>query len=76
MDLGLKKLDRYIMKKFMSTFFIALILIIGIVIIFDISEKIDKFVSNEAPLKAVVFLSLIHISEPTRQAKSRMPSSA
>ena len=55
MDLGLKKLDRYIMKKFMSTFFIALILIIGIVIIFDISEKIDKFVSNEAPLKAVVF---------------------
>ena len=26
--------------------------------------------------KMVYFLSLIHISEPTRQAKSRMPSSA
>ena len=33
----------------------ALILIIGIVIIFDISEKIDDFVSKEAPLKAIIF---------------------
>ena len=39
----------------MGTFFVALLLIIGIVIIFDISEKIDDFVSKEAPLRAVVF---------------------
>lgn len=38
----------------MATFFIALLLIIGIVIIFDISEKIDDFVAKQAPLKAVV----------------------
>lgn len=50
-----KLIDRYIMKKFMLTFFIALLLIIGIVIIFDISEKIDDFVKNEAPLKAIIF---------------------
>ena len=55
MDLTPKKIDLYIFKKFISTFFIALILIIGIVIIFDISEKIDDFVSKEAPLKAIVF---------------------
>lgn len=55
MDLRLKKIDRYIMKKFISTFFIALILIIGIVIIFDISEKVDDFVEKQAPLKAIVF---------------------
>ncbi len=48
-------LDRYITKKFITTFFAAILLIIGIVIIFDISEKIDDFVANEAPLKAVVF---------------------
>ena len=53
--LGLKKLDYYIMKKFILTFFGAILLIIGIVIIFDISEKIDDFVSREAPLKAIVF---------------------
>ena len=55
MDLRLKKLDIYIAKRFILTFFVALLLIIGIVIIFDISEKIDYFVKNQAPLKAIIF---------------------
>ena len=54
-DLRPRKLDVYIVTKFISTFFVALLLIIGIVIIFDISEKIDNFVEHEAPLKAIVF---------------------
>ena len=53
--MGLKKIDWYIIKKFIMTFFIALLLIIGIVIIFDISEKINHFVENKAPLHAIVF---------------------
>jgi len=54
--MGLKPqiLDRYIVRRFITTFFVSLILIIGIVIIFDISEKIDDFVSNQAPLKAII----------------------
>lgn len=48
-------LDRYIAKKFIISFFISLLLIIGIVIIFDISEKINYFVQYQAPLKAVIF---------------------
>ena len=55
LELKPRILDLYIIKKFISTFFVALILIIGIVIIFDISEKIDDFVSKEAPLKAIIF---------------------
>ena len=54
-DLRPRKIDVYIVRKFITTFFVALLLIIGIVIIFDISEKIDNFVSKEAPLKAIVF---------------------
>ncbi len=54
-DFRPKKLDVYIVRKFITTFFIALLLIIGIVIIFDISEKIDDFVNKEAPLKAIIF---------------------
>lgn len=54
-DLRPRKLDVYIVKKFITTFFVALLLIIGIVIIFDISEKIDDFVSKEAPLRAIIF---------------------
>ncbi|MBQ5803723.1 MAG: LptF/LptG family permease [Bacteroidales bacterium] len=48
-------LDKYIIKKFIGTYFFAILLIIGIVIIFDISEKIDDFVDKEAPLKAIIF---------------------
>ncbi len=48
-------IDKYIIKKFLGTFFFALLIIIVIVIIVDISEKIDDFVDKEAPLKAIVF---------------------
>ena len=51
----LRKLDWYIIKKFMMTFFMMILFIIVIVIIFDISEKIDDFVSKQAPLRAIVF---------------------
>ena len=47
-------IDRYIIRKFIGTYFFALLLIIGIVIIFDISEKIDDFVDKEAPIKEIV----------------------
>lgn len=50
---GLKKIDLYIIKKFLGTYFFAIALIIGISIVFDISEKIDNFIENEAPAKAV-----------------------
>ncbi len=52
---GIRKIDWYISKKFITTFFLSMLLIIVIVIIFDLSEKIDYFVKNEAPLKAIVF---------------------
>lgn len=55
MNLAPRKIDLYIFKKFIISFFAALVLIIGIVIIFDISEKIDDFVANNAPLKAIIF---------------------
>ncbi len=53
--MGLKRLDWYIIGKFMSTFFMSLLLIVGIVIIFDVSEKIDDFVRTDAPLNEIVF---------------------
>ena len=55
MNFKINILDRYIIKKFIGTFFVALLLIIFIVIIFDISEKIDDFVDSEAPLKSIAF---------------------
>ncbi|MBE6225232.1 MAG: YjgP/YjgQ family permease [Bacteroidales bacterium] len=48
-------IDRYIIRKFIGTYIFAILLIIGIVIIFDISEKIDDFVDKNAPLNEIVF---------------------
>lgn len=62
MDLRPKKLDIYIMKKFLSTFLVAILLIIIIVIVFDVSENVDDFVAKKAPLKAILvdyYLNLI-----------------
>ena len=51
----MKLLDKYIIKKFLGTFFFALGLIILIAIVFDISEKIDDFMERKAPFHAIVF---------------------
>ncbi len=51
----LKKIDIYIIKKFLGTFFYSILLLAVIIIIFDISERIDDFLEKDAPLKAIIF---------------------
>ncbi len=51
----MKKLDLYILKKFLGTFFFAILLIISISVVFDVTEKVDNFIDKEAPLEAIVF---------------------
>lgn len=51
----LHKIDFYIIKKFLGTFFYAIALIISISIVFDVSENIDDFISKDVPVKAIVF---------------------
>ncbi len=51
----LHKIDFYIIKKFLGTFFYAIALIISISIVFDVSENIDDFMARDVPWKAIVF---------------------
>ncbi len=51
----IKKFDWYIIKKFLGTFFYSIALLTVIIIVFDISEKIDDFIENEAPFRKIVF---------------------
>ncbi len=48
-------LDWYIIRQFLGAFGLSLVLILGIAVIFDFSEKIDDFIQKQAPLKAIVF---------------------
>ena len=52
---GLQKLDWYIIRKFLVTFFVAIAFLSLIIVIFDISEKIEDFVRREAPLHEIIF---------------------
>jgi lipopolysaccharide export system permease protein len=52
--LGLKLLDWYVIRKFLSAFFLSILLILSIVVIFDLSEKIDDFIENGAKLKNIL----------------------
>ena len=51
----LKRLDRYIMWKFIGTYIFAIALIISIAIVFDFNENLAKFSEYNAPWKAIVF---------------------
>lgn len=55
MKFKLKRIDWYIIKQFLGTYIFAIALIIAISVVFDINEKIDKFLSPDVPLKAIVF---------------------
>ncbi len=52
---GFKILDRYILGKFLATYFFAIAMIIIVVVLFDYVEKIDDFTELHAPLSAVIF---------------------
>ncbi len=53
--LKLKTIDYYIIRKFIGTYFFAIILIVGIAVIFDLSEKLDDFMEKKPTLYAIVF---------------------
>ena len=47
-------LDRYIIKKYLSTFFVSIVLIISVSVVFDYAEKVDDFSENNAPMRAII----------------------
>lgn len=46
--------DRYIIGKFLTTFFFMLGIIMLFAVVFDVSEKLSEFISNKAPVKEIV----------------------
>ena len=51
----LKRMDRYIIYKFIGTYIYSILLIISISIVFDVNENLAKFTNYHAPLRAIVF---------------------
>jgi lipopolysaccharide export system permease protein len=49
----MKIIDKYILKRYLSNFFVMLMMFIPIGIIIDVSEKIDKMLENKIPFSAI-----------------------
>lgn len=51
----LTRIDRYIIKKFLGTYIFAITLVISIAVVFDFTERMDRFMNNNAPWDAIIF---------------------
>ena len=50
----MKKLDWYILKKFLGTFFFAILVFAAIITVIDLSEKMDELVKRKASVMTVI----------------------
>ncbi len=50
----IKKLDLYIIKKFLGTFFFVMLIILTITVVFDTSEKLEDFLRNKIPVGEII----------------------
>ncbi|MBX7183015.1 MAG: LptF/LptG family permease [Bacteroidia bacterium] len=49
------KLDRYIIGQFLVTYFFAIALIVGIAVVFDVSEKLEDFIKRKPGFFKIIF---------------------
>jgi lipopolysaccharide export system permease protein len=54
----LKIIDKYILKRYLATFVVMLLLFIPIGIVIDVAEKINKILESKVPFKAVAIYYL------------------
>lgn len=54
-SLKVKRIDRYIISKFLSSYIFLIAIVILIAIIFDYNEKIDKFTQSHVSLDKIIF---------------------
>lgn len=50
----MKLLDWYILKRFLVTFFFAVLLLISVICVIDVTERLDDFMTSEATFTEVV----------------------
>ena len=50
----MKRLDKYIIGKFLGTFFFSIVLIMSIAVIFDLTEKLDNFFENQVSMREII----------------------
>ncbi|MBS1681064.1 MAG: LptF/LptG family permease [Bacteroidetes bacterium] len=50
----MKLLDRYIIKQVLSTFFFVMMILVAIIVVIDITEKVDKFTERKLSMDIIL----------------------
>ncbi|CAN5298621.1 LptF/LptG family permease [soil metagenome] len=50
----MKIIDRYILKKILSTFFFVVLILMAIITVIDVTEKMDKFAKNNLDFETIL----------------------
>src|SRR5690606_28346167 len=51
----MKIIDWYILKRYLGTFFVMILMFVPIAIVIDVSEKINKILQNNVPTEEVIW---------------------
>src|SRR5687767_9319514 len=51
----MKILDKYILKKFLTTFVFVVLILIAIICVIDFTEKNDDFIQHNVSIKSILF---------------------
>lgn len=51
----IRKLDRYIIRKFLTTYFFMLGIIMLLAMVFDLAERLSEFIAKQASVQAIIF---------------------
>ena len=54
----LKRIDKYLISKFLGTYFYSILLIISIAVVFDFNENVDRFTTYHASWKGIFYYYL------------------
>jgi len=54
----LKRIDKYLIGKFLGTYFYSILLIISIAVVFDFNENVDRFTTYHASWKGIFYYYL------------------
>ncbi|QCR23269.1 LptF/LptG family permease [Pontibacter sp. SGAir0037] len=51
----MKLLDKYILKKFLTTFVFVVLILVSVICVIDFTEKNDDFIKNNVPYNEIIF---------------------
>jgi lipopolysaccharide export system permease protein len=57
----LKLIDKYILKKFLTTYVFTVLIMVSVILVIDFTEKNDDFIKHSVPISEIIFDYYIHL---------------